>query len=139
MVEVIFIGMSDKRAMTQGDYGRNSIKWVRKLNKEIHRYHSLVACRCSVANTYCGLTRQEFKKGWVYDAKSGKMLGMIDDVKWVYYKNGAWYHKLINRDGTLDSRYPEWKEEYIKKKPNTLMDMGILPDSAKMKNTAKKR
>lgn len=139
MVEVIFIGMSDSRFMREGDEGPHSIKWVREFKKIVRRYSSLVACRRSVRDTDVGITRHRFEKGWVYDAKSGKMLGMIDGSLWIYYKNGAWYHRHTNKDGTLYTRWPEFKETGIKRKPNTLMDMGILPDSAKKKNTTKKR
>lgn len=47
--------------------------------------------------------------GYIYDLKTGKIVGAIDSGRYVYKQDGNLYCRYINKGGVLDSYYGKMK------------------------------
>lgn len=128
MAKVIFVGMERSSVIGRGDEGPSSIKYNTSYNKHIRTFNTLNECRdriSGISSRSWGIYHNESRKGFVYNAQTGRMLGIIKGDGWYFYKDGAWWHRFINPKGVLDTYYPATKVDGIKRKPDTLMDRGI--------------
>lgn len=52
--------------------------------------------------------------GYIYDLKTGEIVGAIDGDRYYFKQNGKVYWRFMNKGGTLDSYYGKHLSEKIK-------------------------
>ncbi len=124
MGAVIFVGTSYESWVDLKKIAQTS-NLNKKYSKVATTYRSLEECRHRVADVGSwSAFHSERQQGFVYDAKTGKLKGMIKGDGWYFFRDGMWYHRFINKGGKLDSRYPARPHPEIKIDPDSRLNVG---------------